>query len=101
MIPDEYDDTLDTFYVMGLGNLSMVGIGIFPLWSRAAWTPFLVPLIFLIVTGAVPQPLTRFLQVSLPHVLLLTQVRPLELSFGRSNDLKVAVELTEARSSRP
>ena len=75
MIPDEYNDTLDTLYVIGLGNLSMVGIGIFPLWSRAAWTPFLVPLIYLIVTGAVPQPPARFLQVSLSHVLLLTQVR--------------------------
>ena len=73
-IPNEYDDTLDTVYILGLGSLSMAGFGIYPMSARAAWKPFVVPLVYLIVSGAWPQPLVRFLQVSLPHVLLLLQV---------------------------
>ena len=75
VISTEYDDTLDAMYVVGLGSMSMVGVGIYPAWSRAAWTPFVVPLVYLIVSGAWPQPLERFLQVSLSHFLMLLQVR--------------------------
>ena len=74
-IPDEYDDALDLPYLFGLGSLSLVGVGIYPMSARAAWKPYVVPLVYLIVTGAWPQPLVRFLQVSLSHVLLLLQVR--------------------------
>ena len=73
-IPDEYDDTMDTLYVVGLGSLSMAGFGIYPMSARVAWTPYVIPLVYLVVTGAYPQPLERFLQVSLSHVLLLLQV---------------------------
>ena len=74
-ISDEYDDTIDALYVVGLGALSLSGVGIYPMSARAAWTPYIVPLIYLIVSGAWPQPLERFLQVSLSHVLMLLQVR--------------------------
>jgi len=73
-IPGEYDDTFDTLYTLGLGCMSLGSLGIYPMWSRTAWTPYLVPLIYLVVAGAYPQPLERFLQVSLSHVLLLLQV---------------------------
>ena len=74
-IPDEYDDTLDLLYVTGVASLSLMGAGIYPAWSRLAWTPYVVPLVYLVVSGAWPQPLERFLQVSLLHVLMLLQVR--------------------------
>ena len=74
-IPNKYEDTMDTLYSIGLGTLSLVGVGVFPMCYRAAWTPFVVPLVYLVVTGAYPQPLERFLQVSLLNFLLLLQVR--------------------------
>ena len=83
MIPNEYDDTLDLLYVLGLGTLSMVGVGVYPATPRAAWALYVTPLVYLLVSGAWAQPLERFLQVSLSHVLMLTQVRPLELSVER------------------
>ena len=74
-IPDEYDDTLDLLYVAGVASLSLMGAGIYPSWSRSAWTPYIVPVVYLVVSGAWPQPRERFLQVSLLHVLMLLQVR--------------------------
>ena len=96
LIPNEYDDSMDTLYIFSMGSMSMAALGVYPAWSRAAWAPFAVPLIYLTVTGAYPQPLERFLQVSLSHVLLLSQVRTCARARGHTFPLIDAVAMCEA-----
>ena len=74
LIPTEYDDTSDTLFLLGMFSMSCVALGIFPAWYRAAWKPFIVPLVYLVVAGAFPQPRERFLQVSMSRVLMLLQM---------------------------
>ena len=65
--------------MLGLAALMMWSGGpvttSWPLWRTYAWAPFFVPLVYLVATAAYPQPVSRFLKVSLLHTFIIFEVR--------------------------
>ena len=73
------DDSPINFYV-GVFFLSAISLGAFPMTAGWAWSPFLVPLLYVSIVGAWVgiwgSPIVLFYEIALLHTFLLLQVRP-------------------------